>query len=627
MAFAPIAFVIPEYDRNLYKNWWLKAYEPGTTTPKAMATDQSGSSTASRYELNSEGFPVTAGSAFVVPHVDGDYDLWLFPTAAEADANDTTNALQFADNLGVESLVVKILNSSNLVITRPQPNGYTTDIFSDDSDPDAYESDYYDSNEINGSGAKWVKDGTTGTPGTLDIPSGHIYNANGTGYLYSYSESVIITQFGAVPSTAGNEIDVTQIVNGCSSFTPNLLIPDGIFMIDPAVSVIIRDGMTIRGLGQNLSGLLALNDVAGSVLKREFTPGVPNSRVQQCEFHDFSVFLNHLHQASEPANIQQGFNLRDVGRSTIKNCYSGNFRFGGAELIYPNAADKTQAMRGYPFVLGNRSASDIDYAGGEVNRILYCRSWWARKGITVDDEDLTGGVSASYQALIKGCDVQTVERGITQGSQFNVGCTFEDNLIQDVQQAAGSANTTFVYKLTGRDNIIKGGYVETPSANLTACVWLQTTAVNNQVLPFYHDVPDNKFLLDNTSVGSQNFVRQITESDTFLETIGGVNIDQTRTKAKVSFDNVGAIVDSMNVTSVTRNGVGDFTILVPTNIGITEETQAVVTILSNVSGNVTAHTVRTVTPSGSNMSFRIRTWNVNVGADEDFPKVWVSFKG
>lgn len=104
MAFAPIAFTIPEYDRNLYKNWWLKAYVEGTVIPKVMAADATGITTASRFELNTQGFPITSGSALVIPHVDGAYDLWLFPTAAEADANDTTNALQFADNITAVSV-------------------------------------------------------------------------------------------------------------------------------------------------------------------------------------------------------------------------------------------------------------------------------------------------------------------------------------------------------------------------------------------------------------------------------------------------------------------------------------------------------------------------------------------
>ena len=99
MAFSPIAFTIPEYDRTLYANHWLKAYEPGTTMPKPMAIDSAGSSQASRFELNSQGFPITSGDALVIPHIEGNYDLWLFPTSAEADANDTSNALQFADNI------------------------------------------------------------------------------------------------------------------------------------------------------------------------------------------------------------------------------------------------------------------------------------------------------------------------------------------------------------------------------------------------------------------------------------------------------------------------------------------------------------------------------------------------
>ncbi len=96
MAFTPIAYTIPQYDQV---NYWLKAYEPGTTTPKSIATDSTGGTTAARIEIDSSGFPITAGSARFIPFIDGTYDLWAFPTSAEADANDTTNAIQFADNI------------------------------------------------------------------------------------------------------------------------------------------------------------------------------------------------------------------------------------------------------------------------------------------------------------------------------------------------------------------------------------------------------------------------------------------------------------------------------------------------------------------------------------------------
>jgi len=97
MSLAPIAFAALQYED--FANQYIKAFEQGTTTPKVMATDITGITTASKFQLNAQGFPVTAGSALVIPFIDGPYDLWIIPTAAEADANDTTNALQIADNI------------------------------------------------------------------------------------------------------------------------------------------------------------------------------------------------------------------------------------------------------------------------------------------------------------------------------------------------------------------------------------------------------------------------------------------------------------------------------------------------------------------------------------------------
>lgn len=96
MSFSVIAYIAPNY--RDYKNYWVKAYEPGTTTPKSMATDSSLSVLIAKAEINKDGFIESAGGALIVPYIDGDYDLWLFPTEAEADANDTINAERVADN-------------------------------------------------------------------------------------------------------------------------------------------------------------------------------------------------------------------------------------------------------------------------------------------------------------------------------------------------------------------------------------------------------------------------------------------------------------------------------------------------------------------------------------------------
>jgi len=97
MAFAAIAYTMPQYED--FPNYWMKAFAQGTTDPIVMATDSTGVTTAAKFELNSQGFPITAGNALVIPFINDIYDLWLFPTEAEADANDTTNATQLADNI------------------------------------------------------------------------------------------------------------------------------------------------------------------------------------------------------------------------------------------------------------------------------------------------------------------------------------------------------------------------------------------------------------------------------------------------------------------------------------------------------------------------------------------------
>ena len=113
MAYSPIAFTAPNY--RDYKNEWLKAYEPGTTTPKAMALDSGGVTQVAKLQLNAGGFLVSAGDALVIPYIDGNYDLWLFPTEDEADTNDTNNAIRLADD--INSLNTSIINDLSQAYT------------------------------------------------------------------------------------------------------------------------------------------------------------------------------------------------------------------------------------------------------------------------------------------------------------------------------------------------------------------------------------------------------------------------------------------------------------------------------------------------------------------------------
>jgi hypothetical protein len=96
MALPPIAFTAPSYTDH--KLWWLKAYEPNTTTAKTMYSDSVKTVSFAKIQINQDGFFEVAGEAIVTPHIDGAYDLFLFPSESDADNNDTTNAIKIAKN-------------------------------------------------------------------------------------------------------------------------------------------------------------------------------------------------------------------------------------------------------------------------------------------------------------------------------------------------------------------------------------------------------------------------------------------------------------------------------------------------------------------------------------------------
>lgn len=95
MAYVPIANIVFQYDEQ--DNWWLKFYIPSTTTPIAMATDNTGSTLLAKCKLDQDGFPTTDGTSIFIPHLDQNYDAWIFPTEAQADANDTASAIRVAE--------------------------------------------------------------------------------------------------------------------------------------------------------------------------------------------------------------------------------------------------------------------------------------------------------------------------------------------------------------------------------------------------------------------------------------------------------------------------------------------------------------------------------------------------
>lgn len=99
MTWAPISKVVPQWvdtNGNPYSGAVLKAYSAGTATNIPMATSSTGGTTATSIALNSDGYPEVSGN-IVIPHINEDYKLALYPTQAAADAD--SGAIWNPDNL------------------------------------------------------------------------------------------------------------------------------------------------------------------------------------------------------------------------------------------------------------------------------------------------------------------------------------------------------------------------------------------------------------------------------------------------------------------------------------------------------------------------------------------------
>ena len=134
---ASIAYSNLQYEDNA--GWYLKAYEPNTTTPKIIYFDKAKSQSFAKVQLDTLGFPESTGGTRFIPFIEDFYDLWLFPTADEADEDDTANAIRMAINITAESFdendipdasttskgVTEILTTSEaLIYTAERYNGF-----------------------------------------------------------------------------------------------------------------------------------------------------------------------------------------------------------------------------------------------------------------------------------------------------------------------------------------------------------------------------------------------------------------------------------------------------------------------------------------------------------------------
>ncbi len=114
MAFTSIALTVPQYvdlNGDVASGFVLKASEAGTTTLLQMATDSTGGTLVNDIVLNSSGYPAVSGN-IIIPHIDANFKLHLYPTQAAADAN--SGATWTIDNLtptGISTTIVETITT------------------------------------------------------------------------------------------------------------------------------------------------------------------------------------------------------------------------------------------------------------------------------------------------------------------------------------------------------------------------------------------------------------------------------------------------------------------------------------------------------------------------------------
>lgn len=152
MAWLPISGTVPQYINPAtnapYSGAVLKAYLVNSSTNTPFAVDAAATATASSIALNASGNPEVSGNV-VIPHMDRNYKLALYPTQAAADAD--SGAIWTIDNITLPGLTTATAATSGDINIWPLEN---------------YGGGYFDgSNDYltRGSGLTGAADGKKGT--------------------------------------------------------------------------------------------------------------------------------------------------------------------------------------------------------------------------------------------------------------------------------------------------------------------------------------------------------------------------------------------------------------------------------------------------------------------------------
>jgi hypothetical protein len=358
MAFAPIALTIPNY--RDFKNYWLKAYEPGaTTTPKLMATDETGGTTVAKFELDKDGFPKTSGGALITPYINGAYDLWAFPTEAEADANDTSNALRFAIDVEATdpNALIDRLNPATLAIWQADTSAQAGDVVTT-------------AERSTGFGGGAIADIIAGT-GTANGTFIVAHNTLSLSFEMRDTDGNVL-KYGALPATADNG----SICNAAIAHVNKCFIPDA--TIIKARNVAVKDNTLITVTG-TLKMPDSSPDWASVLINADVTNGNDNVTI------DVTNGELDGNRTNQSGNISHVFALF-LGDCSNFDMFGGKWGKNYAPEIAPSNHPLGPFDNGVPY--GEQSflfptIGMVTFMGGRSNHIhSFNLIDWAQEGIS-----------------------------------------------------------------------------------------------------------------------------------------------------------------------------------------------------------------------------------------------------
>jgi len=405
------------------------------------------------------------------------------------------------------------------------------------------------------------------------------------------------------------------------------MLPSGIYTITPDLEL-FRDAMTIKGEGRNRSQLIA-TEAAGSILSRQWSPSPgTNDYLQSVHVSDIGIILRHPATA-DPANYSQvGLDTLHVTRSLFENIYVGNYPFGISSDTVGAPSSQANSRQGRAVVGGTTSAGNPAYSGGEVNEYHNIFMAGIQKGAVIDDPvdyDVSSS-SASYGCTFLKCEAQICEMGFGQLSQYGAGNSWYDCAVQSVNQATGSSETTYEWRIEGFDNTIIGGLSEDGGA-ADYNIYFFNTSKRNVVS---HRLNANAAAF--TDLGTDNVIKvinRVTGRNELFENRGANDLNRMRAQASVVFTVAATVVtieDSTGVASVVRNSIGDYTITFDTGVFDNGNWEMSANGAVNNSANIGTIQLKNLN-SAASTGAGILSWNITTAALDDFGLYQLKFFG